>query len=63
MSFTVGERTSHTMELAGMTYGIRADLLLGIAYAETGSWTEKRRPYLVSSAGALGYMQIKPSTA
>ena len=63
LSFSVRERTLHAMELAGMTYDIRADLLSGIAYAETGSWPERERPYLVSSAGALGYMQIKPSTA
>ena len=63
ISFSVRERTLHAMELAGMTHDIGADLLSGIAYAETGSWPEERRPYLVSSAGALGYMQIKPSTA
>ena len=63
ISFSVQERTLHAMELAGMTHDIKADLLSGIAYAETGSWPESRRPYLVSSAGALGYMQIKPSTA
>ena len=63
ISFSVRERTLHAMELAGMTHDIRADLLSGIAYAETGSWPESKRPYLVSSAGALGYMQIKPSTA
>ena len=63
ISFSVQERTLHAMELAGMTYDIKADLLSGIAYAETGSWPESKRPYLVSRAGALGYMQIKPSTA
>ena len=53
----------NTFEIASMLYNVDIGLLKGIAYGETGHLKEKKRIKAISSSGALGYMQILPSTA
>ncbi len=52
-------------DVVGYMSGISDGLLRGIAYAETGHLQNKplKRTTAISSAGAVGLMQIKPSTA
>ena len=57
------DRKPHGFEITGLGYDIDPKLLKGIAYAETGHLKEHKRITAVSSSGALGYMQIMPSTA
>lgn len=59
----IPEEESHIFELAGMTYDIDARLIEGIAYAETGHLKKEKRSTAASKSGALGYMQISPTTA
>ncbi len=60
---TGGAAFSDPFSVTARRYGLNKSMLVGIARAETGHLRGKRRERAVSRSGALGVMQILPSTA
>ncbi len=58
-----GAAFSDPFSVTARRYGLNKSMLIGIARAETGHLRGKRRERAVSRSGALGTMQVLPSTA